>query len=423
MMRCWSMRSSRSIDASQRTYGAPRVHGQLRHRGRRVGRKRVARLMRQQGVVGVHGRRRWRRGKPNTAPAPDLLQRDFTAGAPDERWVADITEFKCWDGKLYLAGIKDLHDQSIVGWSMGERQTTDLVVNALVMALGRRHPDPGELTHHADRGSQYTSGVLEPDDRLEDQPVVLGATGTCFDNAAMECHLGDPETRDPTPARRLVRPHPIPAPHDPVHLHRDLLQPPTTPSPPRPPNPRRGLRGRPGSGLTHNNPCPRNRVNSTDPRQGPWLVGHECADPHRSLGERVTWHTLRRWDRPRSRGRHVHWSRCCGPCRCRTRCDRRNRVGVVRCRVGTARFVQLATVRHTPGHDRQHGRPRPSSDVDELDQLARSRSMNERIARPTGESTRFPTFGPTTLRAGSATVNVASAFGVRHVRFRHPVRR
>ncbi len=173
-------------EASQRTYGAPRVHGQLRHRGRRVGCKRVARLMRQAGLVGVHGRRRWRRGKPNTAPAPDLLQGDFTAAGSDQRWVADITEFGCWDGKLYLAGIKDLHDQSIVGWSMGERQTTDLVVNALVMALGRRHPTAGELTHHADRGSQYTS--LEFSNRMTDWSInpSYSRTGTCFDNAAME---------------------------------------------------------------------------------------------------------------------------------------------------------------------------------------------------------------------------------------------
>ena len=139
--------------ASQGTYGAPRVSGQLRHRGWRVGRKRVARLMAARGLVGVHGRRKWRRGKPNTAPAPDLLQRDFSSETSDQRWVADITEFACWDGKLYLAGIKDLCDQSIVGWSMGVRQTTDLVVNALVMALGRRRPD-SELIHHADRGAQ-----------------------------------------------------------------------------------------------------------------------------------------------------------------------------------------------------------------------------------------------------------------------------
>lgn len=175
--------------ASQGTYGAPRVLGQLRHRGWRVGRKRVARLMAAHGLVGAHGRRRWRRGRPSTAPAPDLLQRDFTrdftADTPDRRWVADITEFGCWDGTLFLAGIKDLHDQSIVGWSMGTRQTTDLVVNALVMALGRRHPD-AELVHHADRGSQYTS--LEFSTRLADWGIAasFSRTGNCFDNAAME---------------------------------------------------------------------------------------------------------------------------------------------------------------------------------------------------------------------------------------------
>lgn len=172
-------------ETSRGTYGAPRVHGQLRHRGHRVGRKRVARLMATNGLVGVHGRRKWRRGKPNTAPAPDLLQRDFTADAPDLRWVADITEFGCWDGTLFVAGIKDLHDQAIVGWSMGVRETTDLVVNALVMALGRRHPS-NELIHHADRGSQYTS--LEFSTRLADWGISpsFSRTGNCFDNAAME---------------------------------------------------------------------------------------------------------------------------------------------------------------------------------------------------------------------------------------------
>jgi transposase InsO family protein len=171
--------------ASQRTYGAPRVDGQLRHRGRRHSRKRVARLMAQCGLVGAHSRRKWRRGRANTAPAPDLLQRDFTAERSDQRWVADISEFACRDGKLFLAGIKDLHDQSLVGWSMGERQTTDLVVSALVMALARRSPN-GELIHHADRGSQYTS--LEFSNRLADWQLraSYGSTGDCYDNAAME---------------------------------------------------------------------------------------------------------------------------------------------------------------------------------------------------------------------------------------------
>lgn len=171
--------------ASRRTYGAPRVAGQLRHAGRCHSRKRVARLMAECGLVGAHSRRKWRRGRANTAPAADLLERDFTAGRSDQRWVADITEFACWDGKLFLAGIKDLHDQGLAGWSMGERQTTDLVVNALVMALARREPD-GELIHHADRGAQYTS--LEFSNRLADWQVrpSFGSTGDCWDNAAME---------------------------------------------------------------------------------------------------------------------------------------------------------------------------------------------------------------------------------------------
>jgi transposase InsO family protein len=76
------------------------------------------------GLVGAHSRKKWRRGRPDTAPAGDLLERDFTSPASDLRWVADISEFKCVDGKLFLAGIMDLHDRGICGWSMGERQTT-----------------------------------------------------------------------------------------------------------------------------------------------------------------------------------------------------------------------------------------------------------------------------------------------------------
>ena len=171
--------------ASRATYGSPRVFGQFRRNGWRIGENRVARLMADAGLVGAHSRKRWRRGRPNTAHAPDLLERDFTAERSDQRWVADISEFKCLDGKLFLAGIVDLHDRSMVGWSMGERQTTDLVVNALVMALARRQPD-GELVHHADRGSQYTS--LEFANRLSDWNLraSYGSTGDCFDNAAME---------------------------------------------------------------------------------------------------------------------------------------------------------------------------------------------------------------------------------------------
>lgn len=131
-------------EQSRRTYGAPRVTGQLRRRGHRVGHNRVARLMANDQLVGAHARRKFRRGRhPKMVPAPDLLQRDFTADRPDRRWVADITEFRCWDGKLYLAGIRDLCDKTLAGWSMGERQTSYLVIAALVMALGVPGHDVG----------------------------------------------------------------------------------------------------------------------------------------------------------------------------------------------------------------------------------------------------------------------------------------
>lgn len=172
-------------ERSRGTYGAPRIEGQLRRHGRCHGRKRIARLMRTHGLVGAHARRRWRRGRPDVAPAPDRLERDFTAAAPNRRWVGDVTEFATGDGKLYLAAIVDLHDRSVIGWSMRERATTDLVIDALVMAIGRRQPE-SEVVHHSDRGSIYTS--LRFANQLEDYGLVasFGSTGDAYDNAAME---------------------------------------------------------------------------------------------------------------------------------------------------------------------------------------------------------------------------------------------
>ena len=168
-------------EASQRTYGTPRVLGQLQHRNRRVGRKRVARIMAECGLVGVHGRKEWRRVKrSSSAPGPDLIGRDFTAEASNQRWVADITEFGCRDGKLYLAGILDLHDRGLAGWSMSNRATADIVVNALVMALARRQP-VGEVIHHADRGGQYVSGDLALTMTDHHVTASFGRTGVCWD--------------------------------------------------------------------------------------------------------------------------------------------------------------------------------------------------------------------------------------------------
>lgn len=170
---------------SRRTYGAPRVEGQLRRLGICVGRKRVARLMRDAHLVGAHSRKKWRRGKVDTAPAKDLLERDFSATRPNERWVADVTEFVTGEGKLFLAGVRDLYGRGLVGWAMGERQNADLVIDAVVMAIGRRNPT-GPLVHHSDKGSTYTA--LSFTQRLDDLGLFpsYGSTGDCFDNAAME---------------------------------------------------------------------------------------------------------------------------------------------------------------------------------------------------------------------------------------------
>lgn len=171
---------------SRCTYGAPRVHGQLARKGVRVGCKRVARLMRCRRLVGVNPRRKWRRGRPDIAPAPDLLQRDFKAERPNQRWVADITEFPTDEGTLYLAGVRDLCHRGLVGWATGAHQDAELVVDALTMALWRCTPDPEGLVHHADRGSQSTSLDLCATATLAGLKVSFGSTGDCYDNAAME---------------------------------------------------------------------------------------------------------------------------------------------------------------------------------------------------------------------------------------------
>lgn len=166
--------------ASRRTYGAPRVHGQLKRADTHVGVKRVARLMREHQLVGAHSRKKWRPGRPDIAPAPDLLNRDFSASRPNERWVADITEFRTGQGKLYLAGVRDLYGKGLVGWAMAERQTSELVIDAVVMAVTRRAPVE-RLVHHSDKGCQYTA--LDFTNRLMDLGLVpsYGSTGDCYD--------------------------------------------------------------------------------------------------------------------------------------------------------------------------------------------------------------------------------------------------
>ena len=143
---------------SRETYGAPRIHFELRTLGVRCARKRVARLMREAGLFGCGGRRRkarttLRSHTERTPPAPDLVKRNFTPEAPDRLWVADITYVRTWEGWLYLSFVLDTYSRRIVGWSMANHLKTELVLDALNMAIYNRRPEPG-LIHHSDRGSQ-----------------------------------------------------------------------------------------------------------------------------------------------------------------------------------------------------------------------------------------------------------------------------
>lgn len=172
---------------SEATYGAPRIHAQLRQDGHCVGKKRVARLMRGAGLHGVSRRRGFtvttERDK-RQRPAPDLVQRQFAADAPDVLWVADMTYIPTWTGFVYLAIVLDVFSRKVVGWAMGERMTADLVISALDMALYTRRPKA--VIHHSDQGSQYTSIAFGS--RCQEMGVrpSMGTVGDAYDNAMAE---------------------------------------------------------------------------------------------------------------------------------------------------------------------------------------------------------------------------------------------
>jgi transposase InsO family protein len=139
---------------SRRTYGAPRIHAELADQGIRVGRKRVARLMATAHIQGVTRRRKYRTTirDNNSRPAPDLVERRFTAEGPNQIWVADITEIPTWEGPLYLAAVQDVWSRRIVGWAIEPHMRTELVTQALDMAISQRSPT--RVVHHSDQGAQ-----------------------------------------------------------------------------------------------------------------------------------------------------------------------------------------------------------------------------------------------------------------------------
>jgi putative transposase len=176
---------------SRGTYGAPRIHAELTDLAGpyqlRCGRKRVARLMRLAQVVGCH-RRRTRRTTivdPTAAPAEDLVQRDFTPVAPDRLYVADITYVRTWEGWLYLAVVLDAFSRRVVGWAMADHLRTELVLEALGMALWQRRPAPGTV-FHSDHGCQYTSLAFGRELRHSGLVPSMGSVADAYDNAVAE---------------------------------------------------------------------------------------------------------------------------------------------------------------------------------------------------------------------------------------------
>jgi putative transposase len=173
---------------NRRVYGAPRVHAELRLAdGERLGRKRVERLMRHAGLSGLIVRKRGRTTirVPGVPVCEDLVDRAFLAQAPNRLWVADITYLRTWEGWLYLVAVQDVYSRRIVGWSMADHMRTELVLDALQMALGRRRPAPG-LIWHSDQGSQFVSLAFGQQARAAGIAQSMGSRGDAYDNAVAE---------------------------------------------------------------------------------------------------------------------------------------------------------------------------------------------------------------------------------------------
>ena len=193
-------------EVSRGTYGAPRIHAELAAAGIRVGRKRVARLMGAAGVVGV-SRRRWITTTTRSdaaRPAPDLVQRVFRADGPNRLWVADATYIPTWAGFLFLAIVLDVFSRKVVGWAMATHLRTELMLEALDMALGQRRPEG--VIHHSDQGTQYTSIAFGLRCQAAGVRPSMGSVGDAYDNAmaesffaTLECELLDRQ-RFATPA-------------------------------------------------------------------------------------------------------------------------------------------------------------------------------------------------------------------------------
>jgi len=182
----------RAYEASRRRYGSRKVWRQLKREGISVARCTVERLMRQEGLRGVvRGKRVFTTQSDENAPRPDdLVERDFSAAAPNRLWVADLTYVRTWSGFVYVSFVFDVYSRFIVGWQAASHLRTDLALDALEMALWRRRSDVSGLVHHSDRGVQYLS--IRYTERLADAGIEtsVGSRGDAYDNALAESVIG-----------------------------------------------------------------------------------------------------------------------------------------------------------------------------------------------------------------------------------------
>jgi putative transposase len=186
----------RSFSDSDQAYGSPRVWRDVRAWGHQTGEHRVARLMRKARLVARPKRRRWPKDagpRPEHLLAPNTLERYFEAVAPNERWIADFTYLWTREGWLYVAVVIDLYSRYAVDWSMSATMTSQLVSDALMMALWRRGKPKG-LLHHSDQGSQYTSEDFQNHLKAHGIECSMSRRGNCWDNAAMESFFSSLKT-------------------------------------------------------------------------------------------------------------------------------------------------------------------------------------------------------------------------------------